>query len=134
MVGTIRVLNIITIPAFSDLMMQSKPFSKMLPRQVLPQPTYRVPTFLNMFFQHIFSFITARKHSLRRLCFYTCLSFILFTGGSTWAGTPPDQVHPPGTRPPGPRYPPDQVHPPGLSTPPTPRTKYAPWTKYTPQN
>ena len=25
--------------------------------------------------------ITARKCSLRRLCFYTCLSFILFTGG-----------------------------------------------------
>ena len=24
---------------------------------------------------------TARKRSLRRLCFYTCLSFILFTGG-----------------------------------------------------
>ena len=27
------------------------------------------------------SFITARKRSLRRLCFYRCLSFILFTGG-----------------------------------------------------
>ena len=26
-------------------------------------------------------FITARKRSLRRLCFYRCLSFILFTGG-----------------------------------------------------
>ena len=26
--------------------------------------------------------ITARKRSLRRLCFYTCLSFILFTGGT----------------------------------------------------
>ena len=26
-------------------------------------------------------FIKARKHSLRRLCFYTCLSVILFTGG-----------------------------------------------------
>ena len=26
-------------------------------------------------------FITARKRSLRRLCFYTCLSVILFTGG-----------------------------------------------------
>ena len=25
--------------------------------------------------------ITARKRSLRRLCFYTCLSVILFTGG-----------------------------------------------------
>ena len=27
--------------------------------------------------------ITARKRSLRRSCFYTCLSLILFTGGST---------------------------------------------------
>ena len=27
------------------------------------------------------SLVTARKRSLRRLCFYTCLSFILFTGG-----------------------------------------------------
>ena len=26
-------------------------------------------------------FITVRKRSLRRLCFYTCLSIILFTGG-----------------------------------------------------
>ena len=26
--------------------------------------------------------VTARKRSLRRLCFYTCLSVILFTGGS----------------------------------------------------
>ena len=37
---------------------------------------------------------TARKRSLRRLCFYTCLSVILFTGGlsaSVYAG-----IHPPG--------------------------------------
>ena len=27
------------------------------------------------------SIITARKRSLQRLCFYTCLSVILFTGG-----------------------------------------------------
>ena len=41
--------------------------------------------------------ITARKQSLRRLCFYTCLS--VHTGG-TWAGTPPSHG---GTRytPPG---------------------------------
>ena len=45
------------------------------------------------------------------VCFYTCLSVILFTGGSTWAGTPPagtppqDQIHPPR-----------QVHPPGPGT------------------
>ena len=61
--------------------------------------------------------ITARKRSLLRLCFYTCLSVILFTGGEylgryppragippagtpTWAGTSPlagtpsIQVHP----------------------------------------
>ena len=63
--------------------------------------------------------------SLRRLCFYPCLSFILFIGGEYLTRyPPPDQVHPPGpgtpqTRytPPGPgtplrtRYPPDQVHP-----------------------
>ena len=53
-------------------------------------------------------FFTARKRSLRRLCFYTCLSVILFTGGYTpqagtplpQAGTPPWQVHPPGKVPP----------------------------------
>ena len=28
---------------------------------------------------------TARKRSLRRLCFYTCLSVILFTGGCAWS-------------------------------------------------
>ena len=42
--------------------------------------------------------ITARKRSLRRLCFYTCLSVILFTEGvpgqvHPQAGTPPGQVH-----------------------------------------
>ena len=31
------------------------------------------------------AFITTRKRSLRRLCFYTCLSV---HGGSTWGGTP----------------------------------------------
>ena len=31
--------------------------------------------------------VTARKRSLRRLCFYRCLSFILFTGGGrAWQG------------------------------------------------
>ena len=43
-------------------------------------------------------FITTCKRSLRRLCFYTCLSI---HRGSTWAGasragTPPGQVHPLG--------------------------------------
>ena len=43
-------------------------------------------------------FITARKRSLRRLCFYTCLSVILFTGWgacSVHAG-----IHTPGRPPP----------------------------------
>ena len=31
-----------------------------------------------------FPIFTARKRSLRRLCFYRCLSFILFTGGGAW--------------------------------------------------
>ena len=42
--------------------------------------------------------ITARKRSLRRLCFYTCLSVILFTGWGL-----PGQVHPRAGTPPG-RY------------------------------
>ena len=72
---------------------------------------------------------TARKWSLRRLCFYTCLS--VHSGGSTWAGAPSSrQVHPPAGIPLG-RYtpppkqvqpsagaPPGQVHPPGRYTPP----------------
>ena len=59
------------------------------------------------------STFTARKRSFRRLCFYTCLSVILFTGwgvsASVHAGihplgqTPPEQT-PPGRHPPG-RYP-----------------------------
>ena len=94
------------------------------------------------------TFITARKRSLRRLCFYTCLSFILFTGGEyltrytppeqTPPGTrstpqsrhPPwDQVSPPSRHPLGPGTPPEQtppweqVHPPGADTP---RTRYTP--------
>ena len=36
--------------------------------------------------------VTARKHSLRRLCFYRCVS--VHRGRSTWVGTPPRQVHP----------------------------------------
>ena len=30
---------------------------------------------------HLLELVAARKQSLRRLCFYTCLSVILFTGG-----------------------------------------------------
>ena len=70
-----------------------------------------------------FCFVTVRKLSLQRLCFYTCLSVILLTGGSTWAGNPPRQVHPQagnslaGTPPLG-RYPTRQVQPPQAGTPP----------------
>ena len=67
--------------------------------------------------------ITARKRSLRRLCFYTCLSVILFTGVGVpgqvqppWAGTPPPAGTPlAGTPPAG--TPPGQVHP-QVGTPP----------------
>ena len=43
--------------------------------------------------------ITTRKRSLRRLCFYTCLSVILFTGAvclsACWDSRPPGGRHPP---------------------------------------
>ena len=42
--------------------------------QVLLQPAHVI-------ISHIWSIFTARKRSLRMLCFYTCLSVILFTGG-----------------------------------------------------
>ena len=61
--------------------------------------------------------ITSHKRSLRRLCFYTCLSV---HRGSTWAGTP-RQVPPwSGTPPPPPGqvHPSWQVHPPGHVHPP----------------
>ena len=58
--------------------------------------------------------ITARKRSLRRLCFHRCLS--VHRGG----GTVPAQVLPPGPHlagtPPG-RYSPRQTQPPGRDTP-----------------
>ena len=65
------------------------------------------------------SIFTARKQSLRRLCFYTCLSVILFTGGCTGQVPPDRYTHPPRQvlHPVG-RYtipqvgtPPRQVHP-----------------------
>ena len=52
-----------------------------------------------------------------RLYFYTCLSFILFTGGegvclsACWDTTPPPGADPPWSRPPQSR------HPPGADTP-----------------
>ena len=39
---------------------------------------------------------TARKRSLRRLCFYTCLSVILFTGG--WSAPVHAGMHTPRSR------------------------------------
>ena len=71
-----------------------------------------------------FHFITARKRSLQRLCFYTCLSFC------PWRGEVCPQCmlgyHPPGTRqPPGAgtpyhqdQAPPGSGHPPPEQTPP----------------
>ena len=97
-----------------------------------------------------------------KVMFYTCLSVILFTEGSTWAGTPPRSGTPrtgtpprqvlsqAGTLPPQQvnPFPPWQVHPPGRYTPPgkytpTPRQvhppmqvhppgRYTPLGRYTP--
>ena len=73
----------------------------------------------------------ARKRSLRRLCFYTCLSVILLTGvsASVHAGIHPPEQTPPQSRhhpiadthtrsrhPPGNRHPPELI-PPGADTP-----------------
>ena len=71
-----------------------------------------------------FYIIIARKRSLRRLCFYTCLSVILFTGGVSasvhaqihtppGADTPLEQIHPEQTPHPQSRHPPglEQTHP-----------------------
>ena len=61
---------------------------------------------------------TARKRSLRRLCFYTCLSVILFTGGavsvSVHAGIHPPEQTPLGADTPlGSRQPRREQTPPG---------------------
>ena len=73
---------------------------------------------------------TARKRSLRRLCFYTCLSFILFTGGvclSACWDTTPEQTPPPRSRHPLEQTPPgadtpQRRHPLGADTPPPEQT------------
>ena len=57
---------------------------------------------------------------LRRLCFYTCLSVILFTGGVP-GQVPPGQVHRPGRYTPGPGTPLGTRY-----TPPPPGTRYTP--------
>ena len=56
---------------------------------------------------------TARKRSLRRLCFYTCLS--VHGGGGVcpiacWDTTPLGRHHPPGQTHPSARHPPFAVH------------------------
>ena len=62
---------------------------------------------------------TARKQSLRRLCFYTCLSVILFTEGEVPGQVSPSgQVHPLG------RYTPLGMYTPRAGTPPG---RYTPW-------
>ena len=99
--------------------------------------------------EYFITIFTARKQSLRRLCFYTCLSFCS-------QGGYPKQVHPLAGTPPS-RYTPRQVHPLGrytiwAGTPPgrythplagTPQAgtfpgRYTPWAgtphgRYTPQ-
>ena len=110
----------------------------------------RIPCWLYFFL------ITARKRSLRRLCFSrVCLSTV--GRGSTWAGThqsrytpwtrytpqdqihPPDQVHPQSRYTPWSRYTPcirytprDQVHPPDQVHPAKPPVQVNPQTRYTP--
>ena len=74
---------------------------------------------------------STRKRSLRRLCFYTCLS--VHKGEGTWVGPP--QVQPlsrytpwAGTPPPRQEQPPDRYTPPGRYTPQPgtpPTTEYA---------
>ena len=66
--------------------------------------------------------ITVRKGSLRRLCFYTCLSFCSQGGSaSVHAGIPPGTRHtpPPQRRPPRADTPQEQTPPPGADPPPT---------------
>ena len=68
----------------------------------------------------LFLFITARKRSLRRLCFYTCLSLCPQGGvclSACWDTTPWDQTPPPGADSPWTRYPPSEQTPPGPGTP-----------------
>ena len=43
----------------------------------------------------VWTLFTAPERSLQSLCFYTCLSVILFTVGGVPGQVPPRQVHPP---------------------------------------
>ena len=103
-------------------------------RLPLYQKKFLFQTFLSFSLSCIF---TARKRSLRRLCFYTCLSVILFTGGEVPGQVPPRQVHPPSRYTPSGRYnPPAGTPPPQAGTPlrqvPSPRQVHPP-DRYTPQ-
>ena len=77
-----------------------------------------VPVFTTIF--------TARKRSLGQGNIFTPVCHSVHRGGSTWAGTPLDQVHPP----PGRYTPLDQVHP----SPPPPRPGTPPWDQVHPRD
>ena len=75
-----------------------------------------IDCWFNVFFISIF-IITARKCSLRRLCFYTCLSLILFTGA--YPSMPPPDEEPPcmeNGEPPAPVW---RIETPPMENPPT---------------
>ena len=79
---------------------------------------------------HCIVIFNARKPSLRRLCFYTCLSVILFTGeGGQYLGRYPSG---PGTPPCRTRYTPRPGTPPGQVSPGTKYPPQPPGTRYTP--
>ena len=76
--------------------------------------TVRVTSYVSERALNVLSLPSATK--LRRLCFYTCLSVILFTGrgvclSACWDTNPPEQAPPePGT------LPPDQTPPPAADS------------------
>ena len=73
-------------------------------REVKVDSMYR-----NRIAMSIFEF--CRIFFIAKVMVYTFLSVVLFTGGrgSSWAGTPPGQVHSPAGTPPGQVHPPRQV-------------------------
>ena len=87
------------------------------------------------YFKNTCDIFTASKRSLRRFCFYTCLSVILFTGGvclSACWDTPPGADPPRADTPRADPLPeadtPRSRHPPGADPPPeqTPSQKQTP--------
>ena len=75
---------------------------------------------------HLF---TTCKQSLQRLCFYTCLSVILFMGeggvchSACWDTHPLGSRHPQEQTPPGSRHPLWEQTPPGAEPPPPKRSR-----------